>query len=185
MIPAGQGAASMRGVAVVIIRHACAGDKRGWPGRDLDRPLDPTGVQQANVLASHFAGRPCHRIVSSPALRCVQTVTPVAQLLDVTIEQAEDVGCDGDAVRLRALALSLDAHAGIICTHGELMRPLLDDFRRDGTPITSSRSDTDWLTGKGTAWTLTFGPRGTIVTVHHVVPPGLPPCPDHPTCTRV
>jgi hypothetical protein len=119
--------------------------------------------------------------VSSPALRCVQTVTPLARLLEVTIERTDDVGPDGDADHLRARALSLDVDAGIICTHGELMRPLLEAFRRDGTDVTSSRSDFDWLTGKGTAWALTFGPRGAIVAVDHVVPPGLPPCPDHTT----
>jgi len=169
----------VRTVPVQVIRHACAVDKRRWAGPDRDRPLDEIGFRQAEVLAKHFARLPSRRIVSSPARRCVQTVEPLAEHLGRVVETAEELNRDGDPGFLLALAVSLDVDAGVICAHGELMRPLLEEFRSMGTRIRSARADDEWLLSKGTVWTLTLGAAGRIVEVAHLVPPKLPLCPDH------
>ncbi|HEV7757445.1 MAG TPA: histidine phosphatase family protein [Acidimicrobiales bacterium] len=168
-------------MAVQIIRHGCAGDKTRWAGPDLDRPLDEAGRRQADVLAAHFADLPARRIVSSVAVRCVQTVEPLAGRLGLAVEPLDELRADGDVDDLLgvALALELEASRGVICTHGELMRPLLDRFRRDGTVLSAAHLDDDWLLGKGTAWTLTFDAAGKLAAVTHQVPPTLPPCPAH------
>jgi 8-oxo-dGTP diphosphatase len=119
--------------------------------------------------------------VSSPALRCVQTVAPLASRLGIDVERVETLRREGDAADLRTLvlALSLDPTEAVICTHGELMRPLLAGFRHNGTLITSAWSDDDWLLAKGTFWTLTTGPGGRILAVDHRVPSALPSCIQH------
>jgi 8-oxo-dGTP diphosphatase len=178
--PSGTVLLSVRIVAVQIIRHGCAGDKTRWAGPDLDRPLDEAGWRQADVLAAHFAELPARRIVSSVAVRCVQTVEPLAGRLGLVVEPLHELRPDGDADDLLGVAMAMAASSGVICTHGELMRSLLDRFRRDGTALSSAHLDDDWLLGKGTAWTLTFDPQGKLAAVTHQVPPALPPCPAHP-----
>jgi broad specificity phosphatase PhoE len=179
VVPDGPVLLTVRTVAVRILRHACAGDKHLWTGSDRDRPLDATGRRQADVLAGHFALPPVRRIVSSPALRCVQTVEPLARRLGLTVERDPAVDRDGDPDDLRALALALDADDAVICTHGELMRPLLADLRDHGAPVRAAHTDDRWLLAKGTALLLVFGPDGRVGALDHEVPPALPPCPDH------
>lgn len=72
-------------VPLIIVRHATAVPK----GADADhlRPLDDSGAAAAAVLAkllTCFAPRA--RILSSPALRCTQTVQPYADLAEVPLE---------------------------------------------------------------------------------------------------
>jgi phosphohistidine phosphatase SixA len=164
---------------VHLLRHACAGDKQTWVGRDTDRPLDGAGIRQAEVLASHLAAVPLHRILTSPAYRCVQTVEPLAQSHGLTIEPLPELGPDGNAADLLHLIPALDASTAVACTHGELMRPLLAMLRLAGTRIVARYDDDEWLLGKGTAWTLTVDPTGTVVALEHVAPDGLPACPEH------
>jgi phosphohistidine phosphatase SixA len=166
-------------MAVYLIRHACAGDKQRWRERDTDRPLDPVGIRQADVLAQHLATAPIHRLLTSPAHRCVQTVEPIARSHDLPIETHDDLAPDGDPGRLRDLITALDATSAALCTHGELMRPLLASLRDAGTRIVAQRDDDEWLLAKGTAWALTMDPTGAIVVLEHLAPRTLPACPDH------
>ncbi len=59
-----------------LIRHAHAG-KRGTVDDDL-RPLSERGTTQARAIAESLAGSAIARIVSSPLVRCVETVVPIA-----------------------------------------------------------------------------------------------------------
>jgi broad specificity phosphatase PhoE len=145
----------------------------------LDRPLDDAGVRQAEALADEFAAVPIHRILTSPARRCRQTIEPLAERLDLPIEALPELLPNGAGDHLGRLVTALDASAAVICTHGELLRPLLARLRRAGTRITARRHDDDWLLGKGTAWALTLDATGTIVGIDHRAPRPLPPCSVH------
>ena len=63
---------------VMLVRHPRAVSKREWAGPDLLRPLDDVGERQAMGLVDTLADTPIRRLVSSPALRCVQTLEPLA-----------------------------------------------------------------------------------------------------------
>src|SRR6266702_5023380 len=66
-------------VPLILVRHASAGRRADWPGDDCLRPLDAAGVADARVLASLMACfAPVARVLSSPALRCTETVRPYA-----------------------------------------------------------------------------------------------------------
>ncbi len=66
-------------VPLILVRHASAGRKADWSGDDCLRPLDAAGVAAARVLASLMACfAPAARVISSPALRCTDTVRPSA-----------------------------------------------------------------------------------------------------------
>ena len=67
-------------VAVVhVIRHAVALDRRSWPADDWERPLSSRGRAQAAALAERYVSRRPDQLISSPALRCRQTLEPTAE----------------------------------------------------------------------------------------------------------
>ena len=77
---------------VYLIRHAHSGDKHQWPGRDSDRPLSVAGQQEAQGLLARLRDDPIGRILTSPAVRCVQTVEPLSQRHGVPIELVDALG---------------------------------------------------------------------------------------------
>ena len=61
------------------VRHAHAGNKRAWAGPDSARPLSIAGRQEAHGLLTRLRDYPISRILSSPSVRCLQTVEPLAK----------------------------------------------------------------------------------------------------------
>ena len=184
---------------VHLVRHACAGDKTRWAGPDLDRPLDEAGVVQASALAESFESVPVRRVLTSPAVRCRQTVEPLAQGHGVPVEALAGLLPDGEPDYLVGLIAALDAGgsggsgasgtgaagaardagAAVVCTHGETMRPLLATVRQAGGKVIAMRDDDDWLLRKGTGWELTLNGTGTIVALRHLVPSAMRTCSAH------
>ena len=65
-------------MSVILLRHAWAGHRGEWSEDDLLRPLDERGHRQARELPRlELYGLEVGRIVSSPYVRCVETVTPL------------------------------------------------------------------------------------------------------------
>jgi 2,3-bisphosphoglycerate-dependent phosphoglycerate mutase len=64
---------------IYIIRHCKAA------GQAPDAPLIAEGAVQATQLADQLALLPIQRIISSPFLRATQSITPLAQRLDLPI----------------------------------------------------------------------------------------------------
>jgi 8-oxo-dGTP diphosphatase len=111
--------------ALVLIRHASAGDRDHWSGDDRERPLDDRGWRQADGLVTSLAVYELDRILSSPSVRCVQTVEPLAHKLGIEIEERGELA-EG-ATREEALALvdELRVHGAVLCTHGDVVLELL------------------------------------------------------------
>jgi len=132
-------------MAVLLVRHAKAGDRDAWAGPDDLRPLTTKGEAQAAALVDTLAGFDVVRVLSSPYLRCSQTVAPLAAALGLAVEPADDLA-EGAGPAGAALARSLVAEPGysVLCTHGDVLEETLDGFgvRRDG-----------W-TRKGETWVL-------------------------------
>jgi 8-oxo-dGTP diphosphatase len=120
-------------VPIVLVRHASAGRKRDRPAQDLVRPLDAEGALDALLLADLLACfAPRARVISSPALRCIQSVRPYAERFGGSVEakavltvpdRAADSFMDRTdrAHTLRHLFRNL-ATAGqpvVACLHGE------------------------------------------------------------------
>lgn len=102
-------------MTLLLIRHASAGDADQWQGDDRLRPLDSTGHRQAEALVQLLAEYDLDRVVSSPYLRCVQTVEALAR----EIELDDALGAD----RLDDVPSVLDRLRGqnaAVCTHGDL-----------------------------------------------------------------
>lgn len=136
---------------LLVIRHAHAGSRSEWEGDDELRPLSQRGIDQAHNIARRFADVPIARIVSSPALRCRQTVAPLADArgIDVTVDArlAEFV----DSVRIDSVLDVVDSlpDDAAICSHGDVIPELIGALERRGLVIASEPC---WR--KGSVWVL-------------------------------
>ena len=122
----------------VLLRHARAGDRMEWEGDDRLRPLDERGRRQADELVELLRPIGVRRIVSSPYVRCVQTVEPLAAALGLELEMdgllAEGTG---DA------ALALVAENGVVaCTHGDVVEAILGRSLKKGAAAIVEIDDT-------------------------------------------
>ncbi len=70
-----------------FVRHAKAGSRGHWQGDDRLRPLSKKGVKQAGELIDVFKPFNVSAIYSSPYLRCVQTLEPLAQDRGLEIQE--------------------------------------------------------------------------------------------------
>jgi 8-oxo-dGTP diphosphatase len=166
---------------VHLVRHACAGHKEDWPGSDESRPLDPVGRTQARDLARHLGTVPLRRLLTSPAVRCVETVAGIATSHGIELERTSLLAADADPVRLLAALTDPALADAALCTHGETMKALLPLLRRAGTRVEADGQDEDRLLLKGSVWTLTVDPRPqpAVVELRHVVPSAVESCADH------
>jgi len=107
---------------VQLIRHAKAKNRLAWEEPDHLRPLTKRGRREAEAIAVRLQADPPTRLVSSPYLRCVQTLEPAAIGLVLPIETtdvlAEGRGGDGAAELL--LSLARDGSVAC-CTHGDVV----------------------------------------------------------------
>ncbi|HET6793944.1 MAG TPA: phosphoglycerate mutase family protein [Acidimicrobiales bacterium] len=148
-------------MAFIIIRHASAGERGTWGNDDLDRPLDRRGEAQALGLVAVLAAYPLDRVLSSPALRCVQTVAPLASRRELEVEAADSL-LEGAGDKADPLADSLWGAAVAVCTHGDIVPVLLDSaVRRRGFTIDAPRWE------KGSCWVLDYATR----TAEYLPPP--------------
>ena len=116
-------------MSVVLLRHASAGDRREWHGDDQLRPLDDRGRRQALALRE-LEGRGITRIVSSPYVRCVETVEPLATTLGLAIDVDGRLAEGADPEDALALLAELDG--GVACTHGDVIEGLLGHSLKKG-----------------------------------------------------
>jgi 8-oxo-dGTP diphosphatase len=110
-------------VSVILLRHAWAGHRGEWSEDDLLRPLDERGHRQARELPRlELYGLEVGRIVSSPYVRCVETVTPLAatRLLPIELDRRLSEGAERSAVPLLA-----ELDGGVACTHGDVIEAIL------------------------------------------------------------
>lgn len=117
-------------MTVVLLRHASAGDRVEWTGDDRLRPLDKKGRKQADALVDTLRALGVTRVLSSPYVRCTQTVEPLADALSVEIE-VDDRLAEG-AGRTAALELLDGLRDAVACTHGDIVVEVLDRSLKKG-----------------------------------------------------
>jgi 8-oxo-(d)GTP phosphatase len=118
-------------VIVYLVRHASAGHRANWDGDDQVRPLDERGARQAEGIVELLGRRDFKRIVSSPAVRCVDTVVPLAHARGLAVEHSEALA-EG-AAAATALALFRTARVPLVaCVHGDLIEELLGEHLKKG-----------------------------------------------------
>ena len=134
---------------LIVVRHAEAGSKGSWGGPDLHRPLSPEGHDQAEGLVVRLDDYPAERILSSPAVRCLQTVEPLARDRLLQIEEVAALGVDADAALVASRFVHGEAGNAVLCTHGELIGRLFARLVPAGLAV---EEPLRWP--KGSAWLL-------------------------------
>ncbi len=119
------GLVPVKTVPLIVVRHASAVPDNG---DDMLRPLDRHGQRDADALAgllSCFAHRA--RVLSSPALRCAQTVRPYAARAEVHIEKIKDFyHNDSGTPPTDLLRGLLEARRpAVLCVHRENLQEVL------------------------------------------------------------
>jgi len=153
-----------------LVRHARAENRERWHGPDTERPLTRRGLEQARVIAGHLGDlgdlgeRRMSRVLSSPAVRCRQTVEPLAAAdgLEVVETRWLDEGSEpGYALeQLRKLAMRLDPPSGVggpvaACTHGDVIWGILEQLHHLGVDLGPQPE-----APKGGVWIFGLGPDG-------------------------
>ena len=118
------------------------------------------------------------RLISSPTARCVETLVPFGRRVGLQVETDDRLARDADVETLLCWAGSPELENAALCTHGELLKPVLDALRAADIDIEAARLDDDWLLGKGTAWMLA-GADGRVDRLVHLAPMPVEVCPAH------
>ncbi|RII43363.1 NUDIX hydrolase [Galactobacter valiniphilus] len=125
-------------VPLVLARHAKAKPRAGWTREEGERPLATSGKRQASALAAMLMAWRPERVVSSPWLRCLQTVRPYAALRELQIRTApaltEHAAARQPAKAAKVLEKQLGkAKATLVCTHRPVLPVLLSVLRSRST----------------------------------------------------
>ena len=120
-----------------LVRHADAGDRGAWTGDDFERPLDDHGQMQAEAIGAALADRPVRRILSSPYVRCMDTVVPLGRALGLPVEASDELAEGayvGDALDLLGSLAKAEGDS-VLCSHGDVIPGVLWVLAQHGLDI--------------------------------------------------
>lgn len=123
----------LRTFPIVALRHAKAVSRSDWEGSDAARPLTERGLKQATAVVAPLRAFGVRKIITSDAVRCVQTVTPLAAALGRRPVQTELVSQDAweDGVSDVRTVVGKRVRAGkpaVICSHGPVLPGILSEL---------------------------------------------------------
>ena len=137
---------------ILLVRHAHAGEKHRWDGPDSLRPLSATGQAEAAGLVVRLEDYPVGRVLSSPTVRCQETVRPLAGDRHLDVEPLPAVGVTADPAVVLRLPGDLQAQDAVVCTHGEVIGEVLLRLVVEGLAV-----DDPLTWPKGSTWLLESG----------------------------
>lgn len=133
--------------ALLLVRHGKAVGRGAWKGSDASRPLTERGVAQAANLVDTLTAWAPKRIVSSPAVRCVTTVAPLAAATGVEIKRdagiSQDAWESGKAEIRRVVGKRVrSGKSAVICGHGPVFPEIIRELAlATATPLGSYVTD--------------------------------------------
>lgn len=153
-------------MTVYLVRHARAGNRDAWRDDDRLRPLSTRGHLQARMLVESLNDATFDRILSSPYVRCMETVIPIAGCRAMAVEPVEELTegapLDGALTLVRKHAIS----GAVMCLHGDVLPMVLDHYSAIGVDMPTKRK---WP--KGCVWTLETDNTGEVVRARYTPPP--------------
>jgi 8-oxo-dGTP diphosphatase len=118
-----------------VVRHARAGRRDEWDGADEARPLSKAGRGQAKRLAAYLEQEPITRIVSSPYVRCVESVEPLGERLRRAVSVSDALAEGTGKSEVRELVDKSIRETTVLCTHGDIIELILDEVRARGVKL--------------------------------------------------
>jgi 8-oxo-dGTP diphosphatase len=155
-------------VTILLVRHARAGRRDRWVGDDRLRPLSKKGRVQADALSPtlrELAAAPRLTLRSSPWVRCVQTLEPLASALGAEIQSDDALGEGMGAKAVEVLGSWTREGPAALCTHGDVIESILAHLMESGVRLGGRLQ-----AAKGSVWVLGVT-DGAIVSARYVPPP--------------
>lgn len=148
-----------------VVRHAKAGDRSDWQGDDRLRPLSKPGLRQAEALVDLLKDAAIQTVLSSPYLRCMQTVEFLARRFGLQVAQEANLAEGAGGGSLIQLIRRSGSRNVVLCTHGDVIEEFLGHLIRDGLVLRAhARSD------KGSTWVLAEE-GGQILSARYIAAP--------------
>ena len=115
---------------LIIVRHTKALERGDWDAEDSKRTLDERGLAQSEQLIQHLEPFGIDEIYSSDYIRCVQTVTPLAQSRGLKITEIPNLNeanfeFDPERAISFANAVKQDEKNILICSHNPVIPTML------------------------------------------------------------
>jgi 8-oxo-(d)GTP phosphatase len=121
--------AELQRATILLFRHASAGNRKEWKGDDKLRPLDDKGRRQALEVAETLVRYPIKRVCTSPYVRCVQSVEPLAERLGLEIEEVDELAEGATLSDVKELVARLNGQLSVLCTHGDVSERIIGTGR--------------------------------------------------------
>ncbi|MFF0145631.1 8-oxo-dGTP diphosphatase [Amycolatopsis sulphurea] len=172
---------------VLLVRHAKAGKRDDWTGDDDLRPLSEAGRRQADALRELLPHYGPDRVFSAPRLRCVRTVSGVAEDLGTEVRHEPLLSEEGywpDPARgiSRLLAITAAGGTPLVSSQGGVIPDLVSALAdRDALDLPSTSGGVV-PSKKGSLWVLSFRTTadGPVLVSADYHPSPLPlPAPSH------
>src|SRR5262245_30963586 len=132
---------------VYWVRHAAAVRRGEWRGADRLRPLTGGGHRQAHRLLELFDGAPIAHLLTSPDLRCRQTLEPLASLRGLPIQIDARLGAGRSVWGALSLLGELGDSAAVLCSHGDVIPRVIGRLCDEGL-----RLERELICEKGSVW---------------------------------
>lgn len=123
----------LRTFPIVALRHAKALARSEWDGPDAARPLTERGEKQAQSIVGPLRAFGVRKIVTSDAVRCVETVAPLAWTLGrkpvQTAKLSQDAWEDGSADLRSVIGRRVrSGKPAVLCSHGPVLPALVSEI---------------------------------------------------------
>lgn len=115
---------------LILLRHTKALKRELWDGDDGDRPLEHVGQIQAAHIPALYSAYGIEKIYSSDAIRCVQTIEPMAAeygLTPVYSSEISEFGFEKNHDRALDYALNVmnEGKNSVLCSHNPVLPKLV------------------------------------------------------------
>jgi broad specificity phosphatase PhoE len=153
-------------VTIYLVRHAKAGDRASWDGDDFLRPLSRRGQIQAEALLTQFDGLHIDRLLSSPYIRCMESLVPLAGVRRIPIEPLDAITEGASLEDALTLVRKHSHHDAVLCSHGDIIPMLLEHYAAQGVDLGK-----DPVCPKGCTWILEIDGAHDVVAARYLPPP--------------
>jgi 8-oxo-(d)GTP phosphatase len=116
---------------LAMVRHAKATPRGGWQAADPLRPLETRGRERATAIAPILAAYGVKRLISSPSIRCMDTLRPYAAQARITMRSKAGLSEEGFALDPSRAPFHVERMVQrgtpvAVCGHGPVLPAMLD-----------------------------------------------------------
>lgn len=149
-----------------FVRHADAGSRSDWSGDDDGRPLSNLGKAQAKAIARFLRWQTTGPLLSSPYVRCTETLRPLGKKLHVAVHTDETLAEGASPKKAQSLVESVPTGA-VLSSHGDVIPAFLDRATARGLELMSP-----FDCKKGSIWVVERE-KGVLRRASYLPPPAV------------